>query len=228
MEPLKVGIVGPSLPKWPTELIPKAKVKIRDIMIGMVGTTYSEAHARAVLAGEAEMIKPVIVSGHCSIGEELPYCVTCGRWLKKNEEIFHKGHLIIYVYNEGGVDTWAEIEAAKLGLKTEICPAEVHQWPDKVSEIPFARHELLQHKADLSKYEKRGYYFHQKLMQKGYRSRNIQIAEAFDIGFCVVPFDLFKVCKHHNVLGHPSNGGCWTIKYAKDKLDKPVHLVVIK
>lgn len=61
---------------------------------------------------------------------------------------------------------------------------------------------------------------------KDYRSRNIQIAKTCDILFCIVPSHLYNYCKHCEKHNHPSNGGCWTMKYAKT-LGKETHLVII-
>lgn len=121
---------------------------------------------------------------------------------------------------KGGVDIWAEEIADKLGIKKEIYPAEVNQWEDSEEQTrtEWGAKDLIQ--------------------KKGFRSRNIQIAEACDILYCIVPKKSHEAefqgvygsypdfCRHCEVYGHPTNGGCWTMKYAK-KLGKEVHLVVI-
>lgn len=132
---------------------------------------------------------------------------------------------------KGGVDIWAEEIADNLGIKKEIYPAEVNQWEDELdsgmSEGKFFN-SLSVHK------------------KKGYKSRNIQMAEACDILYCIVPhtvppkgFDITNIdsftmkdarsfhCIHCKNLGHPTNGGCWTLKKAKS-LGKETHLVVIE
>ena len=144
---------------------------------------------------------------------------------------------------KGGVDIWSEEIADELGIKKEIYPAEVNQWNDKVI-------------IDAKSYDEHIITgaFHviaRSKRLKGYRSRNIQIAEACDVLYCIVPKRpvLFKqpdpfhspfehpfevqvktkdiFCIHCNDSGHPTNGGCWTMKYAK-KLGKETHLVVIE
>jgi len=135
---------------------------------------------------------------------------------------------------KGGVNIWAEEIADELGIEKEIYPAEVNRWNDDIShqiEIGFG------YKPENPP----------EVRLKGCRSRNIQIAEACDVLYCIVPkvyvhpdfikdaeeMHAFKgskrtiYCIHCNQFGHPSNGGCWTMKYAK-KLGKETHLVVIE
>ena len=125
------------------------------------------------------------------------------------------GHDIILVSGhcpKKGVDIWAEEVADNLGIKKEIYPADCTLDP-------------------VNKCLGREYFhwwnFH-------YKPRNIQIAEACNVLYCIVPKDKTKICRHcwkeaSTVLisEHPTNGGCWTAKYAK-KLGKEVHLVVIE
>ena len=173
---MKIGIVGPSLPKWKSkEQIDKAKREIERILV-----EYNRNREDAIL-----------VSGHCP---------------------------------KGGVDTWAEIVADSLGVTKEIYPAEVNKWEDKNEAFGFSAW----------------------IVKKGYKSRNIQIAEACDVLYCIVPhtappkgFDITNTdsftmkdarsfhCIHCKKLGHPTNGGCWTMNYAK-KLGKETYLIVIE
>jgi hypothetical protein len=116
---------------------------------------------------------------------------------------------------KGGVDIWAEEIADKLGIQKKIYSAPANQWNDKI---------LFENE------------FH-KAIAIGYRSRNIQIAEACDVLYCIVPFVEGTYCYHHKPkqhgkvklqgLNHPQNGGCWTMKHTK-KLGKETHLVVIE
>ena len=149
---------------------------------------------------------------------------------------------------KGGVDIWSEEIADELGIKKEIYPAEVNQWNDKVI-------------IDAKSYDEHIITgaFHviaRSKRLKGYRSRNIQIAEACDILYCIVPCTCspkeedhpkftkeleemgigwiysdkpitFYKCKHCKKWGHPTNGGCWALLKAKE-LDKETHLVVIE
>jgi len=113
----------------------------------------------------------------------------------------------------GGVDIWAEIVADDLGtIKKEIYKADIHQWHDKRIMTPSG-------------------YYGQRLpvctgIMNGYKSRNIKIAKAIDMLYCVVPYKPQATCKHCNEEGHPSNGGCWTMQYAK-KLGKHTELDII-
>jgi len=103
---------------------------------------------------------------------------------------------------KGGVDIWAEEMARKLGIVTAIYPP--------VCTKPSTHNNKLYH----------WWNYH-------FKPRNMQIAEASDILYCLVPFNPKAFCKHHKTYGHPSNGGCWTLLYAKN-LGKTAHLVVIK
>jgi hypothetical protein len=116
---------------------------------------------------------------------------------------------------KGGVDIWAEEIADELGIKKEMYAPEVNQWNDKYSDD-----------------EQEGVIEH----HLGYRSRNIQIAEACDVLYnitrrCCMPTITedyeWAWCKHCKDTGHISSGACWTMQYAK-KLGKETHLVVIK
>lgn len=101
---------------------------------------------------------------------------------------------------KGGVDIWAEEVADTLGCLKQIFEPKTLNWP-------------------------------------GYKARNIKIAKECDILYCIVPeayigfnsipYNPRCYCKHCKVWRHPSNGGCWTMKYA-EKLGKEVHLIVIK
>ena len=123
-----------------------------------------------------------------------------------------------------GVDIWAEEMADENGIKKLIFTPEVNQWENKVrsfngyNPMGIDRGEVIG-------------YVHQTETLIGYKSRNIKIAETCDVLYCIVPYyytSMFPTyCKHCNIIGHPSNGGCWTMKYAK-KLGRETHLVVIE
>lgn len=91
---------------------------------------------------------------------------------------------------KGGVDIYAEIVADTLGIKKEIYEPQVNQWVDWKSEADSEGVVIL----------------------KGYKSRNIQIAEACDIFYCIDAKD------------RAWSGGRWTMNYAR-KLGKEVHLI---
>lgn len=254
---IKIGIVGPSEEKWPKEQIPKRNCAIHQILDfaknrnGLAGHYgemkwmensappyygfYSWNNCRPLPVRGAEII---MVSGHCSVGEELPFCITCNKWLQNGKGMFtseetHRlmKHQVLKVFKKGGVDTWAEIIATRLGIQKEIYPVEVRQWADKVVESP--------EKVVQGVFIPKGSC---KTTFKGYRSRNIQIAKALDFGYCIVPhvslpqgFDITIpetlskkfACFHCHEVGHPTNGGCWTMQHA-NKLGKETHLVVIR
>ena len=139
---------------------------------------------------------------------------TIGSYALSKDVIVVSGHC-----PKGGVDIWAEEIADERGIEKEIYPTEVEQWEDYED---WTRNEV--GAKDI-------------VVRKGYRSRNIQIAEACDILYCIVPFKLNSYCYHHkpklhgeNKLegkNHPSNGGCWTKKYTK-KIGKQTYLIVIE
>lgn len=113
---------------------------------------------------------------------------------------------------KGGVDIWAEEIADKLGIKKEIYKPEVNQWEDKRLSFSIPRENI------------KGEGF-----AKGYRSRNIQIAEASDILYVISP----KCSNYHRGIGYEIyctkcrgtgriwNGGEWTGNFC-EKLGKKV------
>ena len=128
---------------------------------------------------------------------------------------------------KGGVDIWAEEISDQLGIKKEIYTPEVNQWEDKINKIPFNKNEVEEYQIDTTELEFDGYYYYRIYRQKGYRSRNIQIAKVCDVLYCIVPHIPSATCRHCKIEGHPTNGGCWTMKYA-EKLGKEVHLEVVR
>lgn len=99
----------------------------------------------------------------------------------------------------GGIDEWAIQEALGVGCGTRNFPPKVKNW------------------------------------SFGYKPRNIQIAEASDIVVCITVKELppdydgmrFDLCYHCKTGDHIKSGGCWTVKYAREKLGKPGEIVVI-
>jgi len=123
---------------------------------------------------------------------------------------------------KGGVDIWAEEIADFYKINKEIYKPDVNQWDDirgrsEDWEFGKPRHPII---------------------KKGYRSRNIQIAKACDVLYCIVPkvklsamlidtkLTRDNMCIHCEKARHSTNGGCWTMKYAR-KLGKETHLIVI-
>ena len=110
----------------------------------------------------------------------------------------------------GGIDIWSEQIADSLGIKKEIHPAPAKQWNDVhyFSEVE-----------------------HKSLVLRGYRSRNIQIAEASDILYVISPKCLQNCpkCmpgKLGATAGHVWNGGLWAGNFA-EKLGKKVVRIAI-
>ncbi len=100
----------------------------------------------------------------------------------------------------GGIDLWAVQEAIKLGLDTREFPPKSKDWAH------------------------------------GYKPRNIQIAEASDRVVCITLAELppgytgtrFPLCYHCGTRDHVKSGGCWTVKYAREKLGKTGEVLVIR
>jgi hypothetical protein len=60
----------------------------------------------------------------------------------------------------------------------------------------------------------------------GYRARNVKIARASDRVVCVTLSSVGR-CRYCDTSGHVQNGGCWTLRYAREELRKPTELVVV-
>lgn len=103
---------------------------------------------------------------------------------------------------KGGIDIWAEIVADTLGIGKEIFLPEVKHWSDSV--VP----------TTLDKIYPDGTHHYNTKRLKGYMSRNMQIANACDVLYCIDP------------VGRIGGGGFWTMNYAKG-LDKETHHIVI-
>jgi len=188
----KIAIVGADGRKWTKE----QEEKVRSMIQGLLVDWKARRDMRLFQDG-TDIGEIVVVSGHCPVGEERWYCVDCSTkelpdkgWLGSwDENIHHQSShkRVIKVYDEGGVDTEVEIACAKLGIKTELYLAESGRWIDIWHDEKGTR---------LSK---------KKL---GFRSRNIQIAEA-----CSILYDLEPKgkCRHC--------GGSGTKVISKEPLD---------
>ena len=103
----------------------------------------------------------------------------------------------------GGIDVWAEEAANRVYAGLSIFPPMELNWA------------------------------------KGFKPRNIQIARASDIVHVILVRELppgykgmrFTKCYHcdgdNTMHQHVKSGGCWTGRYAKNTLKKPVHFHVI-
>ena len=235
MKEIKIAIVGCEDSKWKPEQIPKVKKQIRDKLFGLQCPKCksfdieSVGYKRTHIDSEGGVDSPFWKCRNCGYEAEWGY----QEWVIHEPIVLVSGHC-----PKGGVDIWAEEIADELGIKKEIYPAEVNQWNDRYCYESGHTH-MGETVVDYTR------------KMKGYRSRNIQIAEACDVLYCIVPKRpvLFKqpdpfhspfehpfevqvktkdiFCIHCNDSGHPTNGGCWTMKYAK-KLGKETHLVVIE
>lgn len=226
---LKIGIVGPEESKWTEEQKVEAKIKINQLL-NSLDCNINPEDKNFTYKGI------VLVSGHCPVGEERWYCLDCQMFIENKNYVNHKRNNtdgIIKVFDQGGVDTWAEIIATELGIQKEIYPVEVNQWEDY---------------EDCTRNE---FGVKDVVIRKGFHSRNIQIAEASDVLYDIEPkgsckhcggkgkvtkvvkgvfseYDgtAIEICRYCLGTGNYS-GGTWTMRYA-EKLGKETHLVVIE
>jgi hypothetical protein len=99
----------------------------------------------------------------------------------------------------GGIDIWAREEGHAVGCKVVEFPPKAYNW------------------------------------SRGYRPRNVKIAEESDVVVCITVKELppeysgmrFDMCYHCRTQDHVKSGGCWTVKYAREKLGKPGEIIVI-
>jgi hypothetical protein len=99
----------------------------------------------------------------------------------------------------GGIDLWAKEIALAIGLSYIGCPPAFKTW-------------------------------------QSFKRRNIEIANRADRVICITVRSLppgFKeggwerYCYHCKTDSHIKSGGCWTVKYAREKLGKPGEIIVI-
>ena len=98
---------------------------------------------------------------------------------------------------KGGVDIWAEIVADVLGIEKDIHAPGINQWESTFADFG--------DDPEHSSYRR----------LKGYKERNIEIAEMCDVLYCIDP------------KGRDWSGGRWTLNKAKE-LGKETHLVEIE
>jgi hypothetical protein len=125
----------------------------------------------------------------------------------------------------GGADIWSEEVADKLGLQKEVHYPQVNNWPSmwKCRECGLehtSSNYIFSHQTRLHGIEEA------PIELKGFKARNIDLAEAVNVCYCLVPDISTAFCSHHQVYGHPTNGGCWTLITAENA-GKEVHLIAI-
>ncbi len=99
----------------------------------------------------------------------------------------------------GGIDIWAKELAQELNIGYIGCPPAFRTW-------------------------------------QSFKRRNIEIAEKADRVICITVASIppgFKeggwerYCYHCKTDQHIKSGGCWTVKYARERLGKPGEIIVV-
>jgi len=189
---IKIAIVGASENKWPKEKIPVVRQKIEQILSTKPTQRFPEIN------DYIPFNDIILVSGGCPKGEFRWYCHDDNRWLAKDEspekEHLWEGHKVLQYYFEGGVDTLAEISADREGIQKDIKRPEVHQWHNRT--ISWSQREEC---TNIIHGDDRDGFAHRHF---GYQTRNIQIAEACDILYCISPkcLDVDKHDEYGNML----------------------------
>lgn len=173
------------------------------------------------------VMKITVVSGHCPVGKEMWYCVDCGKWMEEYDFIMpgetHRG---VKVFDKGGVDTWAEIIATKLGIPTDIHPATRHDWKDgRACDKCHSVLELIVNGDDHFKCPRCNKL--DPIIQnegKGYRSRNIDMAKIGTIGYTI---EVAGSCRHCGGTGSVPDMGS-SYKGYTEKFRTSRHGVSIK
>ena len=219
-KPLKIAIVGADGRKWTKEQELRVKSFIKSLLRSLQygkellippfefrGTVLYDTSTK-----QLDFDELVVVSGHCPVGEERYYCIDCQTFLYSRDNIaldFHRNsmkHKVIKVFDQGGVDTWVEIETTRLGIKTKIFPALAKDWNDIIKckfcgkTKKFLRETATSGNALLCKDNTLPHKM-EKLL--GYRSRNIQIAKVCDILYDLEPKGNCKYCKGTGLIGVP-------------------------
>lgn len=222
MTKYKIAIVGADETKWTEEQKQFAKSTIELIL-------YNAKEKTLLSNGDMQVV---------DFGKKVGKSLNVGTWrdipdiIRDKTEVLWKEQDITLVSGhcpKGGVDIWAEEIADIIGIKKLIFEPEINRWEDKTVvgiNLINLRNEV---------------FSEQETELMGYKSRNKLIAKTCDILYCIVPesnkyktyyyHDLsgnyLEECRHCKLQGHPTNGGCWTMKYAK-KLGKETHLIIIK
>jgi len=169
---MRIAIVGSDGKKWKEEQIPKVKEKINEIfateaMKLAINSVDDGKFSTGILEPAIHYKDIILVSGHCPVGKERYWCYWCYELEyfvdNPNDYAGRDYQFSDKVYDRGGVDTFAEIIATQLGIKKEIYSVEVEQWNDKFDDGEDISGTMLERTTRFL---------------KGYRSHNIQIAEA--------------------------------------------------
>lgn len=114
-------------------------------------------------------------------------------------EEYHAHTVVSGACHLGGIDSWAVHEGHAIGAEILEFKPESRSWPS-------------------------------------FKKRNIEIAENSDRIVCITVRDLppgfreggwERYCYHCKTDQHIKSGGCWTVKYAREKLGKPGEIIVI-
>jgi hypothetical protein len=114
-------------------------------------------------------------------------------------EEYHADTVISGACHLGGIDVWAVEEAETVGCAILECPPAFKTW-------------------------------------QSFKRRNIEIAERSDRVVCITVRTLppsfreggwERYCYHCKTDSHIKSGGCWTAKYAREKLGKPGEVIVV-
>lgn len=120
-------------------------------------------------------------------------------WIGSLIEKYKPSKVVSGACHLGGIDKWSIGVAKNFGCDTEEFPPKTRNW-------------------------------------EGYKARNIQIAEASDRIVCITVATLppgykeggwERYCYHCRTDKHIKSGGCWTVKYARDKLGKSGEIIVV-
>ena len=181
---IKVAIVGSQGKHWTSNQRTKVIKEIENILTNLSRVQGSIYQAQQKL--------PMVANPGLR-GKTLVILVSggCGATGEDDKFKFHPG-----------VDGWAEIVADSMGIEKDIRYAPAMQWSNQPITI---RHS--NHPEDPNAWEER-------VIRKGFKTRNLEIAKTCDILYCIDP------------KGRRS-GGQWTLERAKE-MGKEVHLVEIE
>jgi hypothetical protein len=260
---LKVAMVGPKSSQWTQKQQQTLRFMIHKNLEGLNKINFTVI---PVGDGKVEILdftgKKVyypftVISGHCPVGHEKYWCYDLERFVDSVDVNGLPNSMLPprysgcgyqysdLVYDNGGVDTWVEIEADELKINKQIFAPKHVGWNDSFK-CPICSTEFAK-PSDVTRHGKEQHFKNAfqlpVITLKGFRTRNIEIAKEAQVVICYVPkkdvskFDTSKGVGQHNAKehycfhcrewGHPTNGGCWVKKYAM-QLGKETHLALIE